>query len=159
MFKLFLGKDHREEEAICGKEVLGVKGKSQIKRIPHLTLGVSDLKRSVSFYQDVLGLEIVGEWPGYAVFDVAGVEIGLEPRSKPEIYLLVDDTDRAYEGLKAKGAKFASKPKDQAWGGRTASFADPDGNKLVIESFRCKVCGRCCKSYRELLEQHLQKHK
>jgi len=157
--KPLVGKDHRGGKAICGEEVLGVKGKSQIKRIPHLTLGVSHLKRSVSFYQDVLGLEKVGEWPGYAVFDIAGVEIGLEPRSKPEIYLLVDDVDRAYEDLKAKGAKFASKPKNQAWGGRTAAFADLDGNRFVVESFRCKVCGRSCKSYRELLEQHLQKHK
>lgn len=125
----------------------------------HLTLGVSDLKKAISFYQDLLGLEKIGEWPNYAVFDVAGVEIGLDLKSKPEACLLVDDVDKAYQSLKAKGVKFTTKPKDQAWGGRTAAFADPDGNKFVIESFKCEDCGKSCESYRELLQQHLRKHK
>jgi len=131
---------------------------SHIKGIPHITIGVSDLKRSVSFYQDILGLEKIGEWPTYAVFDIAGVELGLEPRAKLEICLLVDDVDKAYRDLKDKGAKFVREPKDQPWGGRTAAFVDPDGNTFVIESFQCRVCGKVCQSYRELLEEHLKKH-
>ena len=131
---------------------------SYIKRIPHITIGVSDLRRAVSFYQDVIGLEKIGEWPTYAIFDVAGVEIGLQPKAKLEICLLVDDVDEAYRDLKDKGAKFVAEPKDQPWGGRAATFVDPNGNKFTIESFQCRVCGKICQSYRELLEEHLKKH-
>ncbi len=136
-----------------------MKRSSHIKRIPHIRIGVSDLKRSVSFYQEVLGLEKMGEWPTYAIFDIAGVELGLEPKAKLEICLLVDDVDEVYQNLRDKGAKFVTEPKDEPWGGRTAAFVDPDGNMFTIESFQCKVCGKICQSYRELLEEHLKKHK
>jgi len=146
--------------------VIGVSGEktvmkrnSHIKRIPHITIGVSDLKKSVHFYQDILGLEKIGEWPAYAVFDIAGVELGLEPKAKLEICLLVDDVDKAYRNLKDQGARFVAEPEDQHWGGRSATLVDPDENKFVIESFQCRVCGKICQSYRELLEEHLKEHK
>ena len=136
-----------------------MKRSSHIKRIPYIRIGVSDLKRSVSFCQDILGFEKISEWPAGAIFDIAGVELGLELKAKPEICLLIDDVDKAYQSLKDKGAKFVTEPKDQPWGGRTATFVDPDGNEFTIESFKCKVCGKICQSYRELLEEHLKKHK
>lgn len=136
-----------------------MKKSDHIKRIAHITIGVSDLKKSVSFFEDALGLEKMGEWPAYAVFDIGGVSFGLEPKSKTEICLLVDDVDEAYRNLKEKGVKFATEPKDQPWGVRDASFADPDGNPFVIETFQCKVCGKICQSYPELLQEHLRKHK
>jgi len=132
---------------------------SHIKKIPHITIGVSDLKKSVQFYQDIVSLEKIGEWPAYAIFDIAGVTFGLEPKAKLDICLLVDDVDKAYLNLKEKGAKFATEPKEQAWGARAATFFDPDGNRVTIESFQCKVCGKVCESYREFLEEHLRKHK
>jgi len=48
----------------------------------------------------------------------------------------VDDVDKAYQDLKAKGVKFITEPKDQHWGARTATFTDPDGNKFTIETFK-----------------------
>ena len=132
---------------------------THIRKIAHITIGVSDLKKSVPFFQNVLGLEKIGEWPSYAIFDIAGVSFGLEPKSKTEICLLVDDVDKAYQNLKDKGVKFVTEPKDQPWGCRDAKFVGPDGNAFIIESFQCKVCGKICQSYRELLEEHLRKHK
>ena len=136
-----------------------MKRNSHIKGIAHITIGVSDLKKSVSFYQDTLGLEKIGEWTSYAVFDIAGVSFGLQPKGKLEKYLLIDDVDKAYRSLKDKGVEFITEPKDQPWGGRTATFIDPDGNKFTIETFHCKICNKMCHSYRELLEEHLKKHK
>lgn len=135
------------------------KKSSHIKRIPYIRIGVSDLKKSAAFYQDVLGLEKLTEWPADAIFDVAGVALGVESKVKPDICLLVDDVDKAYRNLKDKGIKFVTEPKDQPWGGRDATFVDPDGNIFVIESFQCKVCGKMCQTYRELLEDHLKKHR
>jgi len=136
-----------------------MKKSNYIKSIPYIRIGVEDLKKSASFYQDVLGLEKITEWPTGAIFDIAGVSLGIETRVKPEICLLVDDVDKAYRNLKDKGVKFVTEPKDQPWGGRTAAFVDPDGNAFEIESFQCKVCGKICQTYREFLEEHLRKHR
>jgi len=97
---------------------------------------VSDLKRATAFYENVLGLKKTGEWPNYATFDVGGVQFGLEPGGKLEIFLIVDDVDKAYRELKAKGVDFITEPKDQPWGARTAGFVDPDGNRFTIETFK-----------------------
>lgn len=132
---------------------------NHIKKIAHITIGVSDLKKAVPFFQDVLGLEKMGEWPSYAIFDIAGVSFGLEPQKKTEICLLVDDVDKAYQDLRDKSVKFTSEPKDQPWGVRDAAFVDFDGNIFIIESFQCKVCGKICESYPELLQEHLRRHK
>jgi catechol 2,3-dioxygenase-like lactoylglutathione lyase family enzyme len=132
---------------------------SHIKKIPYIRIGVEDLKKSVAFYQDALGLEKISEWSAGAIFDIAGVALGIETKAKPDICLLVDDVDEAYRNLRGEGVKFVSEPRDQPWGVRDAIFVDPDGNVFVIESFKCKVCGMVCQSYRELLEEHLRKHK
>ena len=107
-----------------------------IKKIQHLTFPVSDLKKAVNFYENILGLKKTDEWGNYAIFDVGGVELALEPKGRFLIFLLVDDVDKAYIELKEKGVKFLTEPKDQYWGGRTAEFSDPDGNKFIIESFK-----------------------
>jgi len=84
-----------------------------IEKVYHITFPVSDLKKAVSFYEKILGIKKTGEWPNYATFDVGGVQFGLEPRGKLEIFLLVDDVDKAYQSLKEKGVKIVSEPKDK----------------------------------------------
>lgn len=135
-----------------------MKRNSHIKRIPYIRVCVEDLKKSVAFYQDILGLEKINEWPAGAIFDIAGTPLGIELRARPEICLLVDDVDKAYQNFKNKGVKFVTEPRDQPWGGRAATFVDPDGKTFTIESFQCKACGEICEGYREFLEEHLQKH-
>lgn len=107
-----------------------------ISKVYHITFPVSDIKKAVAFYENVLGLKKTGEWPNYGTFDVGGIQFGLEPHGKMEIFLLVDDVDKAYQDLKAKGVKFITEPKDQHWGARTATLVDPDGNKFTIETFK-----------------------
>ena len=107
-----------------------------IEKINHINFPVSDLKRAAAFYKDVLGLEQTGEWPNYVEFDIGGVEIGLEAGGKLEIFLLEHEVDKAYQDLKEKGVKFVTKPKDEHWGGRTATFADPDGNMFTLVHFK-----------------------
>ncbi len=107
-----------------------------IKGICHVTFSVSDMKRTVNFYENVLGLKKKAEWGNYVIFDVGGVEFSFGLRERFQMYLLVDDVDVAYKALKDKGVQFVSEPKDQFWGGRTAEFADPDGNKFILESFK-----------------------
>jgi catechol 2,3-dioxygenase-like lactoylglutathione lyase family enzyme len=107
-----------------------------IKRINHLTFPVSDLKKTVAFYEKILGLKKTGEWGNYVIFDVGGTELAFETKGEQQIYMLVDDVDKEYQDLMKKGVKFVTEPKDQPWGGRTAMFADLDGNKFILESFK-----------------------
>jgi len=107
-----------------------------IEKVYYIRFPVSDLKKAISFYENILGLKKTTEWPSGAIFDVGGVQFGLETGRKQEIFLLVDNVDETYKNLKEKGVKFVTEPKDQPWGARTATLVDPDGNILTLEHFK-----------------------
>ncbi|MEA2089450.1 MAG: VOC family protein [Thermoproteota archaeon] len=110
-----------------------------MKRVWGITFYVSNLKRSISFYEETLGLNKKYEYSNYAGFDCGGVEIGLIPKEKvahgeniPSVEFLVDNVDTTYQALNKKGVKFLNEPHNKPWGGREARFIDPDGNVLEI---------------------------
>ena len=107
-----------------------------IEKVYHINFPVSDLKKAIIFYENVLGLKKNGEWSNYATFDVGGVQFGLQPHGKLEIFLTVDNIDEAYKELGEKGVRFLSETKDEHWGARAATFVDTDGNKFTIETFK-----------------------
>jgi predicted enzyme related to lactoylglutathione lyase len=105
----------------------------------NITFRVSDFRNAVSFYENVVGLRKKTEWPTYAVFDLCGILLALEPGGQrgikegvPDIYLQVDNVDEAYRELKSKGATFLTEPEDQSWSARTAKFIDLDGNVFIL---------------------------
>jgi catechol 2,3-dioxygenase-like lactoylglutathione lyase family enzyme len=111
-----------------------------IRRVWDVTLTVSDLKSSIDFYENTLGLQKKYQFKDYAGFDCGGVELGVKTwgdREKPRkgepcINFLVDDLEEAYCVLKQKGVPFTEPPKEALWGARIALFSDPDGNLLQI---------------------------
>lgn len=115
-------------------------------RISFVTLGVTDLERSIRFYVDVLGLTRLNNDAKVAFFELGRTWLALFPR-----HLLAADAgvpddgsgfarfslahnvrtpeavDELLAQVEAGGAKIV-KPAQQAdWGGRTGYFADPDG--------------------------------
>ena len=105
----------------------------------NITFHVSNFQEAVSFCENILGLQKKAQWPTYAVFDLCGIMLGLEPggeravkKDLPDIYFQVDNVDDAYNDLKGKGVQFLTEPKDQSWGARTAKFVDPDGNSFIL---------------------------
>jgi catechol 2,3-dioxygenase-like lactoylglutathione lyase family enzyme len=119
-------------------------------------LVVSDLERSIRFYRDVLGAELVREYGGSsAVFSFAGAWLllvtgGGPTRDKPTVTfatpadpdavshamtIRVPDGMAAYEALKERGAVFLTPPVTSAWEVR-GFFRDPDGHLLEISEFR-----------------------
>ncbi|MDH5753637.1 MAG: VOC family protein [Candidatus Bathyarchaeota archaeon] len=112
-----------------------------IKTLWCVTFYVSDLRRTEKFYEETLGLEKKYEYSSYVGFECGGVEIGLIPRLtegqkvsplSPSVEFLVDDVEKVYNELKKKGVKFTKELHDEPWGGRQATFTDPDGNILEI---------------------------
>lgn len=86
-----------------------------IEKIYHVMFPVSDMKRTVNFYENLLGLRKTGEWGNYSIFDVGGVELAFGLGERFQLYLLVDDVDEAYKTLREKGVQFVTEPKDQFW--------------------------------------------
>lgn len=111
-----------------------------IKKVNWLEIKITDIKTSIGFYRDILGLKVKNEWPNYVVFDLGGTATlaimlgGKKGRKEgaPNIYLAVENVDEEYEKLKTKGVNFVESPKKQYWGGYAALFADPDENLFYL---------------------------
>lgn len=114
-------------------------------------LGVTDLARARSFYEEVLGLPLVGEEEGQAlVFDANGTSLRItkvpEPARARHTVLgwVVRDIGKTAQALAAQGVSFAryegfSQDELGVWkasdGTRVAWFPDPDGNILSLTQF------------------------
>ncbi len=100
---------------------------------------------SLTFYRDVIGLEVVEEWTdaGHGAILSAGgparVElIDLPERARPVdteslfIGLQVPTIDGLYDRAKAAGHEIVREPADRPWGGRGFVVRDPNGVALNI---------------------------
>lgn len=114
---------------------------------------VSDVKRSVAFYRDVLGLKLGmfedGSEFQWAEFEIAGVTLSLyppkvlegrEPTPGGMVYLAVDDVAQAVEELKARGVTILYGPMETpvCW---MAGFLDPDGNQIGLHQRKDGTAG------------------
>lgn len=124
-------------------------------KIKVLTLGVSDLQRSLAFYRDGLGLPTQGllgndaDESTVAFFDVnEDMILALYPRA----WLAKDaglteappsagaffsighnvasrqEVDEVLRQARAAGATIPEPPRDRVWGGYSGYFQDPDGH-------------------------------
>jgi len=109
-----------------------------IKSIMDMAVVVSNAKKSAEWYKEKLGLEVrdnEGHW-----FTVApkGSNVVLHlcetkqlEQGNTGIAFSVDDLDKTYNELNAKGVEFTTKPKKTEWGSH-AMFKDPDGNEFWL---------------------------
>ena len=115
-------------------------------RISIVTLGVSDLERSVTFYRDGLGLPTDYSSGSVAFFQTAGTWLGLYPREAMADDASVPSEGHGFTGItlahnvgsrpdvdatlaeaQAAGATIVKQAQDVFWGGYSGYFADPDG--------------------------------
>lgn len=122
-------------------------------------LVVADLGRSLAWYRDVLGAEVVGEYGGTsAVLRFVGswlliVTGGGPTADKPtvtmgppvdpdaasaELIVAVPDCRAAHVELVARGAAFLADPVEYPWEIR-AFFRDPDGHLFEISERKASV--------------------
>lgn len=118
-------------------------------RVNIVTLGVSDLERSVAFYRDGLGWPLSGASnQGIAFFKASGTVLALYPRDElaadanAESASISDgfsgftlaqnvtgkeQVSRLLREAEAAGSKIVKEAQDVFWGGHSGYFSDPDG--------------------------------
>lgn len=94
------------------------------------------------FYRDRLGLTPRSDRPDFINFDWGGLRLsvsvhdGVHGASRDPLRIMVnlavDDIEAVHARLAAAGVVFTRPPEREAWGGRVASFLDPDGNLLQL---------------------------
>ncbi|HKZ89458.1 MAG TPA: VOC family protein [Thermoplasmata archaeon] len=119
---------------------------------------VSDGRKAIAWYRDVLGLDVAyigpnaadadpsvqgspddpGHWvelgPGRPRTRVHLCEMGGKTEPGPTgITFLTDDIRTEHERLRSHGVRFLSFPKEMDWGEWLCDFADPDGNEFDLK--------------------------
>lgn len=118
-----------------------------MNKLDYAIVFVSDMKRSVAFYRDVLGLPLKFESPGWTEFANEGSTLALHPADavNPEpasegtspagachLGFVVENLDKFHHTMQAKGVTCLQPPKMQDFGSRLALYADPDGLPFSI---------------------------
>ena len=121
-------------------------------RILFITIYVQDIDRSIHFYVNQLGFNLIFDNPvaggrfvavgppdGSAVLAFAPATPDSEEyrsiRRMAPIVFLTENVVARYEEWQARGVTFQEPPYMPVWGGLYASFEDPDGNSLkLVES-------------------------
>ena len=104
-----------------------------------VTVSVTDVARSIGFYQR-LGLQLIVEsLPDYARFCCPDGQatfslsrVGQVLPSQTLIYFECADLDQVVSDLQVQGVRFSQLPTDQPWLWREAYLEDPDGNPLCL---------------------------
>ncbi len=130
-----------------------------IVAIDTIAVVVSDRRKALAWYRDVLGLSVSyigpnepnadpsvqgstrnpGHWielgPGRPMTRIHLCELE-DNHTEPGptgITLLTNGIHAEYERLKAKGVSFSNPPKKMEWGEWLCEFEDPDGNKFDLK--------------------------
>lgn len=123
-------------------------------KVNAIVLMVKNFDDCVIFYRDTIGLKLKEQDKGYMSFHLEGQELclielsvassmvtekAIQPKkesvNRVMLATFVDETEKTYEELKAKGVKFIKVPTKQPWGQITANFVDPEGNIWEISHF------------------------
>ena len=109
-----------------------------VRSISAVTLAVADMARSVDFYRDKIGLEILhgGGTESFTSFKVGDGYLNLILDSQGPVtwwgrlIFHVDDVDALYQRLVQAGLSPATEPADASWGERYFHINDPDSHEL-----------------------------
>ena len=121
-----------------------------ITHVKLVSIPVTNQKKSLDFYQNKLGFELIVDEPFGSGSDTRWIELK-PPEGQTRVVLLkaeysdprlgtlsnivftAEDVEETYFKLKTKGVPFKEPPNKQSWGMFT-QFSDPDGNVFVLAS-------------------------
>ena len=114
-------------------------------RVNYAIVFVSDMKRAVSFYRDVIGLPLRFESPGWTEFATDGATLALhasegsdpgenplkEPAGRCRPGLGVPNLDEFHKRMIDKGVPCVQEP-TAIFSARVAQYLDPDGLAISV---------------------------
>lgn len=100
---------------------------------------VDDMGLQTAFYRDTLGLPVSYATDGWTQFATHGAALVLHPKVRGQdtpgtsvhLSFNVDDLEREYQTLLARGARFAAPPASASFG-KHATLFDPEGNPVDL---------------------------
>ncbi len=109
-----------------------------------IRLIVNDMKQSVTFYEEILGLTAKWFTPDFAEFSTDSITIAIGSTRTMQLFgdnlvvagnsspmiieFLVENVDQEYVRFKNNTPKIIQEPTTMPWGNRSLLFSDPDGN-------------------------------
>jgi hypothetical protein len=112
-----------------------------MSKITLITLGVSDVARSVAFYRDKAGFELQNQMEQFAFFSGGTIGLmlngGLRRPEGPlagamEMVIAAESVTAKYQELSARGCNFINQPRQVTGDSWAATFTDPDGHWLTL---------------------------
>jgi catechol 2,3-dioxygenase-like lactoylglutathione lyase family enzyme len=109
-----------------------------VEKISAVTLKVTSMQRSVQFYRDLLGMEVIygGEHAAFSSLrtwnpkdPILNLEHGRAMTHWGRLIFYVQQVDALWSFLKKKGFQ-PGNPQDASWGERYFHMYDPDGHEL-----------------------------
>jgi lactoylglutathione lyase len=117
-------------------------------RVSYAIVFVSDMKRSVAFYRDVIGLPLKFDSPEWSEFATEGATLALHRSEEPPIPqddsepagrcrpgLSVPDLDAFHLRMVESNVICTQQPKD-LFGAKIAQYLDPDGLAISVSEER-----------------------
>ncbi len=111
-----------------------------IGRLGMVILVAGDLRRSLRFYRDLLGMALVDANERWAELDAgsihlslhaSGADVGPNPTAGCSLGLFVDDVAAVTETLRERGARIGREPFRNDYGA-FAVVLDPDGYRIQL---------------------------
>ncbi|HLH31182.1 MAG TPA: VOC family protein [Terriglobia bacterium] len=112
-----------------------------MSKITLVSLGVSDLAKSVAFYREKAGFELQGQMEQFAFFSAGAITLMLNAplgrRGGPlagamELVVAAESVTRRYQELNDLGCTFITEPRQVNGDSWAATFTDPDGHMLTV---------------------------
>lgn len=113
-----------------------------IDKIEPVILFVRNFKECKSFYKEKVGLKeenySTEENANFLTFKLSNISFSLHggfkgTQSGPiNIHFVTDNIEKEVMRLKNSGVRFVREIENVPWGGKEASFVDPDGNEMDL---------------------------
>lgn len=117
-----------------------------LTKLGAVILLVSDMKKSIDFYKDILGLPLKYQSEEWTEFFSNGTTLALraakerqKTKSAPTMLtgFMINDLDSTVNRLKEKKVKFFKEPREEPFG-KHAIFEDPDEHLISIVQLDAK---------------------